>query len=152
MQAMCVRQPKAPRQAANSGQLRHLLPAPTTHCTATQPAVHYDEAEFPIGLKNCREIITDTKSLFDALKRVEIESLGNLPDAALVQRLVAHPQVLCIVNRRKHAQQLYQMLGQGRKLSPLRPHVPGAPKWNPQRSQATSPRRTAHPRGLHAAH
>jgi CRISPR-associated endonuclease/helicase Cas3 len=82
-------------------------------CTATQPAVHYDEAEFPIGLKNSREIITDTKSLFDALKRVEIEFLGNLPDAALVQRLIAHPQVLCIVNRRKHAQQLYQMLGQG---------------------------------------
>ena len=82
-------------------------------CTATQPAVHYDEAEFDIGLKNSREIIADTKSLFAALKRVEIESLGDLPDSSLVQRLADHSQVLCIVNRRKHAQQLFQMLGQG---------------------------------------
>jgi hypothetical protein len=36
MQAMCVRQPKEPGQAAN--ELRHLLPAPSTHCTASQPA------------------------------------------------------------------------------------------------------------------
>lgn len=84
----------------------------TVLCTATQPAVHYNEAEFHIGLKNCREIIEDTRSLFVALKRVEIESLGDLPDSSLVQRLTAHPQVLCIVNRRKHAQQLFQMLGQ----------------------------------------
>ena len=47
------------------------------------------------------------------MKRVEIESLGDLPDSLLVQRLADHPQVLCIVNRRKHAQQLFQMLGQG---------------------------------------
>lgn len=82
-------------------------------CTATQPAVHFDETEFDIGLKNCREIITDTKSLFEALKRVEVEFLGDLPDASLVERLADHPQALCIVNRRKHAQQLFQMLGQG---------------------------------------
>ena len=85
----------------------------TVLCTATQPAVHFDETEFPIGLKSCREIITDPKSLFDALKRVEIETLGYLPDASLVKRLAGHPQVLCIVNRRKHAQQLFQMIGQG---------------------------------------
>jgi CRISPR-associated endonuclease/helicase Cas3 len=82
-------------------------------CTATQPAVHYDEEEFPIGLKNCREIIADTQSLFDALKRVQIESIGDLPDSSLAQRLADHPQVLCILNRRKHAQKLFQMLGDG---------------------------------------
>lgn len=82
-------------------------------CTATQPAVHYDETEFPIGLKCCREIISDTKSLFEALKRVEVEFLGDLPDASLVRRLADHSQVLCIVNRRKHAQHLFQMLGPG---------------------------------------
>ncbi len=81
-------------------------------CTATQPAVHFDAAEFPIGLKNCREIIGDTSSLFTALKRVEIESLGDVTDAALVERLASHLQVLCIVNRRKHAQQLFQLLGE----------------------------------------
>lgn len=82
-------------------------------CTATQPAVHYDEDEFPIGLKNCREIIADTQTLFDALKRVEIEFIGDLTDSSLAHRLADHPQVLCILNRRKHAQQLFQMLGDG---------------------------------------
>jgi CRISPR-associated endonuclease/helicase Cas3 len=82
-------------------------------CTATQPAVHYDPEEFPIGLKDCREIIGDTASLFAAFKRVEVESLGDVSDAALVGRLASHPQVLCIVNRRKHALQLFQLLGKG---------------------------------------
>jgi CRISPR-associated endonuclease/helicase Cas3 len=91
-------------------------------CTATQPAVHFDEAQFPIGLKNCREIIADTSSLFAALKRVELEALGDISDGSLVQRLAGHPQVLCIVNRRKHAQQLFHLLGEGegnRHLSAL---------------------------------
>ena len=82
-------------------------------CTATQPAVHFDEAEFKIGLKNCREIIADTKSLFAALKRVELKFLGDLPDEEFAKSLINHPQVLCIVNRRKHAQQLFQLLGKG---------------------------------------
>lgn len=82
----------------------------TVLCTATQPAVHHDTEEFPIGLKNCREIIHDTGSLFAALKRVETKFLGDLSDSSLVQRMAGHPQVLCIVNRRKHAQRLFQML------------------------------------------
>jgi CRISPR-associated endonuclease/helicase Cas3 len=80
-------------------------------CTATQPAVHYNATEFPIGLKGSREIIADTAALFTALKRVELESLGDTSDAALIGRLAKHPQVLCIVNRRKHAQQLFRLLG-----------------------------------------
>lgn len=80
-------------------------------CTATQPAVHYNADEFPIGLKDCREIIGDTASLFAALKRVEVDSLGDVSDALLVERLANHLQALCIVNRRKHAQQLFQLLG-----------------------------------------
>ncbi len=82
-------------------------------CTATQPAVHYHETEFPIGLKNAWEIITDPPSLFKALKRVNIENLGLLVDDALVERLKSHHQVLCIVNRRKHAQELFTKLGEG---------------------------------------
>lgn len=80
-------------------------------CTATQPAVHYDALEFPVGLKNCREIVSNSASLFSALKRVKLESLGDINDATLVGRLASHPQVLCIVNLRKHAQVLFQCLG-----------------------------------------
>jgi CRISPR-associated endonuclease/helicase Cas3 len=82
-------------------------------CTATQPAVHHHPEEFPIGLKGAREIIADPEGLFDALKRVEVTSLEDLTDTALVDRLRSQEQVLCIVNRRRHAQELYRLLGTG---------------------------------------
>ena len=42
-------------------------------CTATQPALGYDENEFPAGLKNVRPIVPQktTEGHFSALKRVE---------------------------------------------------------------------------------
>jgi len=79
-------------------------------CTATQPAINYNEAELSIGLKNCREIIQDPKSLFDALKRVEISNIGKQTDAALSERILQSAQALCIVNRRQHAQNLFRQL------------------------------------------
>ncbi len=82
-------------------------------CTATQPAIHYQENDFKIGLKLCREIIEDTTSLFVALKRVKLQYIDQIADTELAVRLNDHPQVLCIVNRRKHAQQIFQMLGKG---------------------------------------
>jgi CRISPR-associated endonuclease/helicase Cas3 len=82
-------------------------------CTATQPAIHYQKDGFEIGLENCREIISDTGSLFAALKRVELHNLGEITDTTLAGILGDHSQVLCIVNRRKHAQQLFQMLPKG---------------------------------------
>jgi CRISPR-associated endonuclease/helicase Cas3 len=82
-------------------------------CTATQPAIHHNAEDFPIGLEHCREIISDTSSLFNALKRVELTSLGKLPDTDLACRLRGHSQVLCIVNRRKHAREIYRLLGSG---------------------------------------
>ncbi|MCW1887567.1 CRISPR-associated endonuclease Cas3'' [Luteolibacter flavescens] len=85
----------------------------TVLCTATQPAIGHDETEFPIGLRSTREIISDTRSLFSALKRVEVAFSGPLTDAELVGRLRDQPQVLCIVNRRKHAQELFRLLGAG---------------------------------------
>jgi CRISPR-associated endonuclease/helicase Cas3 len=80
-------------------------------CTATQPALHRHEQDFPIGLENCREIISDTHALFTALKRVELKSLGQIPDIDLACRLRSHSQALCIVNRRKHAREIFRLLG-----------------------------------------
>ncbi|MBD5779019.1 CRISPR-associated endonuclease Cas3'' [Pelagicoccus sp. NFK12] len=82
----------------------------TVLCTATQPAIGYNEEEFPIGLKGCREIIEDPKALFDALKRVEVEQLGMCSDKHLAERMGSSEQVLCIVNRRKHAQEIFRKL------------------------------------------
>lgn len=80
-------------------------------CTATQPAVEYREEDFKIGLKNSREIISDTGSLFAALKRVELQFIGPQLDTALAGQLLDLPQVLCIVNRRHHAQKIFRLLG-----------------------------------------
>ncbi|WP_353564967.1 CRISPR-associated endonuclease Cas3'' [Haloferula sargassicola] len=83
----------------------------TVLCTATQPAIHHHPDDFPIGLKNCREIIRDPAALFAALKRVDLHFLGSLADTELAQRLLKQPQALCIVNRRKHARELFRQLG-----------------------------------------
>lgn len=79
-------------------------------CTATQPAIHYHKDDFPIGLRSSREIIQDPESLFDALKRVELEEIGECSDKELAKRLLQTDQALCIVNRRRHAQELFQLL------------------------------------------
>jgi CRISPR-associated endonuclease/helicase Cas3 len=48
--------------------------------------------------------------LFDFYKRVEVCDQGTLKDTELIERLEAHCQVLCIVNTRKHAKGLFDLL------------------------------------------
>lgn len=74
-------------------------------CTATQPAVAKREG-FDIGLENTTEIISDPPALYGAMKRVEVQHLGPKDDGQLTERLAGYPQVLCIVNTRKHAAEL----------------------------------------------
>ena len=78
-------------------------------CTATQPAIHYSD-EFPIGLKHCQEIVSDPHKLFNILKRVSITYEGSINDSDLASRIQESKQCLCVVNRRKHAQKLFQLL------------------------------------------
>lgn len=86
-------------------------------CTATQPAIN-DKDEFPIGFRQTSEIINDTKGLFGALKRVSIKDLGAINDEELAGELASRNQALCIVNRRQHAQELFDRLSQktGKKV------------------------------------
>ena len=44
------------------------------------------------------------------LRRTTLQDLGTLPQEEFAARLTNHPQVLCVVNRRKTAQQLYAAL------------------------------------------
>ncbi|WP_414664406.1 CRISPR-associated endonuclease Cas3'' [Horticoccus sp. 23ND18S-11] len=92
-------------------------------CTATQPAVE-QRPDFKSGLSDVREIIRDRAQLFSTLRRVRVTDLGRtpLPDAELADRLAEHPQVLCIVNTRRHAAELFARLpadGSRRHLSAL---------------------------------
>lgn len=75
-------------------------------CTATQPQF---QGFLPESLK-ISEIMPDPTKLYDAFKRVSIVNLGEVDEGSLAARLDDHHQVLCIVNTRKHAQKLYQML------------------------------------------
>lgn len=82
-------------------------------CTATQPAVARREGFEPgLELGPEQEIVPDPPSLFAALKRVEVERAGPLSDEALAEHLLAIPQVLCIVNTRRHARRLWDLLGE----------------------------------------
>lgn len=81
----------------------------TVLCTATQPAIHWSK-EFPIGLENVHEIIERPSELYESLKRVEVIDRGALSDETLAQEIAALKQVLVIVNTRKHAQALFELL------------------------------------------
>ncbi len=80
-------------------------------CTATQPALNRTE-DFDYGLENVREIISDPNALYDKFRRVHVTDLDEtLSIEQLSQRLKANKQVLCIVNTRREAMELYQSIG-----------------------------------------
>lgn len=79
-------------------------------CTATQPAIEYSE-QFESGLKNVTEIIRDVPSLFSILKRTKEIFIGEVNgEEEVAQRLQEHEQVLCIVNTRQHALDIFSAL------------------------------------------
>ncbi|HEW78824.1 MAG TPA: CRISPR-associated helicase Cas3' [Phycisphaerales bacterium] len=78
-------------------------------CTATQPAIEFSD-KFTAGLQNVREIIQDVPSLFTALKRTEEVFIGELSEQDIANRLQKHEQVLCIVNTRQQALDIFNAL------------------------------------------
>ena len=75
-------------------------------CTATQPAVQAENG-FYRGFENVREIAPKPTALFDKLRRTTVQHIGTQTDADLLAKLVEHPQMLVIVNNRRHARSLY---------------------------------------------
>ncbi len=75
-------------------------------CTATQPAVQAENG-FYRGLENVREIAPKPTALFDKLRRTTVQHIGTQTDADLLAKLGEHPQMLVIVNNRRHARSLY---------------------------------------------
>jgi len=75
-------------------------------CTATQPKLGelLDECIKP------REIMQSPDQLYETFRRVRVNDLGPLSEAELSARLQNHKQVLCIVNTRKHAKNLFDAL------------------------------------------
>ncbi|MYN64933.1 MAG: CRISPR-associated helicase Cas3' [Acidobacteria bacterium] len=79
-------------------------------CTATQPALTETDG-FTGGFEHVRELAPQPRRLYTALKRTRIQDAGTLDDAALASGLCESSQVLCIVNTRRHARELYEQLG-----------------------------------------
>ncbi len=80
--------------------------ASAVFCTATQPCI---KQLLPTGL-TLQEITTDPQELYNFYRRVQIHHLGKLSDLELSQKINDSPQVLCIVNTRKHAKNLFNMI------------------------------------------
>lgn len=80
--------------------------------TATQPALE-KRAGFP-GLQNMREIISNPAYLYQQLKRVRIHwpsgEFEPMTWKEISEKLQQYHQVLCIVNRRDDARDLYQYM------------------------------------------
>ena len=81
-------------------------------CTATQPALDklFRRGRYRLGVT---ELSEDIPALYEKLLRVRCRWLGQMDDGPLAQRLLAHEQALCIVNNRRHALELYELLGRG---------------------------------------
>ena len=75
-------------------------------CTATQPALGRRDG-FPAGLAGVRELMPDPARLAQRLVRVTLHAEDLLDDRVLAARIAAAPQVLCIVNTRRHAARLF---------------------------------------------
>ena len=78
-------------------------------CTATQPALAESDG-FKGGFEEVRKLAPAPKRLHEKFKRTRIRRAGVLADAELVDRLNASPRVLCIVNTRRHARELYEQI------------------------------------------
>jgi len=78
-------------------------------CTATQPALNKDQG-FTGGLENVRELAPDPRQLYCDLRRVRVRHVGALSDEALAEQIRSREQVLCIVNNRRYARHLFDMI------------------------------------------
>ncbi|WP_386687479.1 CRISPR-associated helicase Cas3' [Lonepinella sp. MS14437] len=76
-------------------------------CTATQPAIHATHG-FYRGFDNVREIAPNPTALFAQLKRTTVQHIGTQSDSDLQDKLSENPQILIIVNNRRHARSLYE--------------------------------------------
>jgi len=78
-------------------------------CTATQPAIT-ERDNFSIGLKKVREIIPHPEKLAQQMKRTDVESLGEISQETLIDKMIQHESFLCIVNTKRDAASLFEQL------------------------------------------
>lgn len=80
-------------------------------CTATQPSLG-DLLRTYAPEHTVTELCPQTEEVYDRFRRVTFRQAGILEDEALAERLGEYKQVLCVVNSRKAAQQIFDRLPQ----------------------------------------
>ncbi|MCD6121143.1 MAG: CRISPR-associated helicase Cas3' [Spirochaetales bacterium] len=78
-------------------------------CTATQPALLYRE-DFIRGLTNVKEIIPEPENLSLTFRRTQLHFIGKASDEEIADRMTEYNKALCIVNTRRHAHRLYELI------------------------------------------
>ena len=91
-------------------ELVHNYGCTVVFCTATQPSLDEFVGEYGFDVT---ELAHDVPQLFEALRRVSYEDLDSVSDEALAERLALESQVLCVVNSRAQAKNLYELLKRG---------------------------------------
>lgn len=76
--------------------------------SATQPAI----TRFLRSKETPKEINPDVKGTFNALRRVQIRHLGDITMEEIAAKINGSKQALCIVNTKRRAKKLYDMLKQ----------------------------------------
>ena len=82
-------------------------------CTATQPAIRIDQDGFKGGLSipDDRELAPNPPELYSRLQRVQVRRAPvEMSDSDIAKQFVATPQMLCIVNSRAHAADLFGLI------------------------------------------
>ena len=89
-------------------------------CTATQPALRKVDGALPANVKgeaqgfdldDGRELAPDPPSLYRQLRRVTVEHRREpVADAEIAARFGEAPQMLCVVNSRGHARDLFEAI------------------------------------------
>ncbi|WP_246285382.1 CRISPR-associated endonuclease Cas3'' [Nguyenibacter vanlangensis] len=90
-------------------------------CTATQSALRRQDEALPpaprghregLDIDDTRELAPDPAGLYTALKRVSVEWRQEpVSDQDIADRFAERDQMLCIVNTRAHAQELFTRIG-----------------------------------------
>lgn len=75
-------------------------------CTATQPAI----PQFFSESVQVKELCPRVEEQFRFFKRCKLVNMGTLSEEELAEKLSDEKRALCIVNTRKEAQRLYQMM------------------------------------------
>lgn len=78
-------------------------------CTATQPVLSDLFAKFGYS-EQIGELCPNTAELYEKFRRVCFRNIGAVANDALAAELTGKKQVLCIVNSREAAQELFKML------------------------------------------